>query len=236
MMYWEEQKKVKAEYQVPDDVQDVIFKINCKVIPMDHAQALSTALSESLLWLAEEPLAGIHLIHAAESGNGWIRPEITENAVLNLSKRTKLQLRLPKHRLDDAQKLVGSTIIVDGYELHIRESAPRKLTKSPIIFSRYVVSEDDDETAFLKSVQQQLSELGIKVRKMMCGKFHQHKLNTGMMSTRSLMIADLDVEDSVLLQQQGLGPDRLFGCGLFLAHKGIIAVDAESEKVQTNDF
>ncbi len=235
-MYWEEEKKTKPEYQVPDDIQDLIFKINCKSLPMDHAQGLSEALCNALPWLVEEPLAGIHLIHAAESGNGWIRPEITENEVLNLSKRTKLHLRLPKNRLEDAQILQGKTIMVDGHELGIRESAPRKLTKSPIIFSRYILTDDDDESAFLANVHEQLSVMGVKVRKMLCGKYHQHKIASGIMSTRSLMIADLEADESVLLQQQGLGPNRLFGCGLFLAHKGILAVDAESEKVQTKDF
>ncbi|VAW95646.1 hypothetical protein MNBD_GAMMA22-1826 [hydrothermal vent metagenome] len=236
MMYWEEEKKSKPEYQVPDDVQDLVFKINCKTIPLDHAQALSSALCKALPWLEAEPLAGIHLIHAAESGNGWIRPEISENEVLYLSKRTKLQLRLPKNRLNDAQKLHGMTISVDGYELDIRESASRKLTKSPIVFARYVITQSDDEAAFLKNIQRQLSEMGIKVRKMLCGKCHQHKLLNKVMSTRSLMIADLESEESVLLQQQGLSTGRLFGCGLFMAHKGIIAVDAESEKVQTKDL
>jgi CRISPR-associated protein Cas6 len=236
MMYWEEENKVKPEYQVPDDVQDLIFKIDCKVISLDHAQGLSTALCTALPWLQEEPLAGIHLIHAAESGNGWLRPEISDNEVLNLSKRTKLKLRLPKHRIKDAQKLQGSTIIVDEYKLNIRESASRKLTKSPIIFSRHVLSEDEDEAAFLSKVHQQLKDMGVKVRKMMCGKRCQHKLDSALMSTRSLMIAELEVEESVLLQQQGLGAGRLLGCGLFLAHKGIIAVNDENDKVQTKDF
>ncbi len=236
MMYWEEENKPKPEYQVPEDVQDLIFKIKCQAVPLDHAQALSNALCSVLPWLAQESLAGIHLIHAAESGNGWIRPEIAENEVLYLSKRTKLQLRLPKNRLIDAQKLHGTTITVDGYKLDIRESAPRKLTKSPIVFSRYVITENDDEAAFLKKAHQQMSELGIKVRKMLCGKYHEHQMASGLMATRSLMVADLEAEESVLLQQQGLGPGRLVGCGLFMAHKGIIAVDAESEKVQTKDF
>ncbi len=235
-MYWEEEKKVKPEYQVPDDVQDLIFKINCKVISLDHAQGLSSALCDVLPWLEQEPLAGIHLIHAAESGNGWLKPENIENAVLNLSKRTKLQLRLPQHRIKDAQKLEGVTIIVDDYKLHIRESSPRKLTKSPILFSRYVISESEDEAEFLSMVHKQLSDMGIKVRKMMCGKYRQHKLASNTLSTRSLMIAELDVEESVLLQQQGLGSSRLFGCGLFLAHKGIIAVNDTSDKIQTKDF
>jgi len=35
------------------------------------------------------------------------------------------------------------------------------------------------------------------------------------------MIADLEVEESLRLQQKGLGPYRYLGCGLFIPHKGI---------------
>ena len=50
------------------------------------------------------------------------------------------------------------------------------------------------------------------------------------LGARSLMIDGLDVTESVLLQQQGLGDGRKFGCGLFLPHKGIDAVNETQEK------
>jgi hypothetical protein len=36
-----------------------------------------------------------------------------------------------------------------------------------------------------------------------------------------LMIADLEIEESVRLQQSGLGPYRHLGCGVFIPHKDI---------------
>ena len=42
--------------------------------------------------------------------------------------------------------------------------------------------------------------------------------------TRSLMLADLTLEESLRLQQQGLGTHRHMGCGIFIPHKGIDAV------------
>jgi len=38
------------------------------------------------------------------------------------------------------------------------------------------------------------------------------------------MVADLEPEQSVRLQQIGIGPGRTIGCGLFIPHKGIAAV------------
>jgi hypothetical protein len=59
---------------------------------------------------------------------------------------------------------------------------------------------------------------------MLSGRGHTIRTPEGGIETRSLMIAELTVEDSVRLQQQGLGPGRKIGCGLFLPHKGIEAV------------
>ena len=41
------------------------------------------------------------------------------------------------------------------------------------------------------------------------------------LKTRSLMMADLTVEDAIKIQQKGLGPHRLLGCGVFILHKDI---------------
>ena len=42
--------------------------------------------------------------------------------------------------------------------------------------------------------------------------------------TRSLMLAELQPEESIRLQEDGLGPLRHMGCGIFIPHKGIEAV------------
>jgi hypothetical protein len=39
--------------------------------------------------------------------------------------------------------------------------------------------------------------------------------------TRSLMLADLDFEQSQLLQRRGIGPGRHHGFGLFVPHKAV---------------
>jgi hypothetical protein len=42
------------------------------------------------------------------------------------------------------------------------------------------------------------------------------------------MLADLTAEESLRLQQHGLGPGRYFGCGLFIPCKGIKTVRHET--------
>lgn len=229
-MFWKE-KTPEKPYVVPEDIVDLAFKINCKCLPLEHSRALSNALHEAMPWLEEEEHAGIHLIHGAESGNGWMRPEDPENEVLYLSRRTRMTLRLPQERLDQANELSGKKLDIDGYELEVGESSVKPLSTSGTIFSRYVISaEDESEEEFLNRIYQDLQVLDVAVSKLLCGKTHTLQGPEGPVFTRSVMLAELKVEDSVKLQQLGLGEGRKYGCGLFIPHKGIAAVKATDEE------
>lgn len=223
-MLWKENDE-QREYQVPDDIQDLAFRIDCPCLPLEHAHALSCALRGALPWLADEPRAGIHLIHGAESGNGWMRPEDPEREVLHLPRRARMTLRLPKERLDDAQALAGQVLDVAGYRLTVGEAVIKPLSAVPTIFARYVVdAQAGDEEGFVEAVAGEVRALGVAVRKLMCGRVHRLRTPAGEILTRSVMIADLDKRDAVLLQQRGVGPHRQLGCGLFLPHKGIAPI------------
>ena len=224
-MYWNDDKDKAPGFAIPDDVVDLAYKIGCPTIPLDHAHSLSSALLEALPWLSEEEYAGIHLIHGAASGNGWFRPEDTENELLHLSRRTRMRLRIPKHRLPEAQALSGETLDIEGHPLEIGKSDVFQLSSLPTLFSRYVITREElDETQFLEEVAEQLMALDIPCRKMLGGITHTLNFADGPVFTRSLMVADLEPEQSVRLQQVGLGEGRTRGCGLFLPHKGIEAV------------
>ena len=221
-MYWNDDTDKKAGFVVPDDVVDVAFRIACPTLPLDHAHALSSALLKVLPWLEDEDTAGIHLIHGAASGNGWFRPEDTENELLHLSRRTRMRLRVPRDRLQDAQALTGQSLDVEGHSLEIGKSDVSLLSSLPTLFSRYVLTRAElDEMQFLETVAEQLQALDIPGRKMLGGITHSMKFPEGQVFTRSLMVADLEPEQSVRLQQVGLGEGRTIGCGLFLPHKGI---------------
>jgi CRISPR-associated protein Cas6 len=182
-------------------------------------------LLQVLPWLADEETAGIHLIHGAASGNGWFRPEDTENELLHLSRRTRMRLRVPKDRLQDAQALSGQTLDVEGHPLAVGQSEVFMLSSLPTLFSRYVITDADlDETQFLEDAAKELKSMDIPCRKMLGGITHTMNFPDGQLFTRSLMVADLEPEQSVRLQQLGLGGGRAVGCGLFLPHKGIAPV------------
>lgn len=225
-MYWNDDNDRKPEFVIPDDVVDLAYRIGCPTIPLDHAHSLSSALLKILPWLAEEEHAGVHLIHGAASGNGWFRPEDTENELLHLSRRTRMRLRIPRNRLEDAQALTGQTLDIEGHPLEVGKSDVFLLSCQPTLFSRYVITREDlDETQFLEEAARQLKLLAIPGRKMLGGIAHTMNFPDGPVFSRSLMVADLEPEQSIRLQQVGLGEGRTIGCGLFLAHKGIKPVN-----------
>ena len=220
-MYWSEDSD-KSAVIVPDDIVDLAFAIDCPRLPVDHAYALSRALLQALPWLEAEDQAGIHLIHGAESGHGWQRPGDEARQLLQLSRRTRLVLRLPQVRVRDARKISGSTLSVGSFVMGIRAARVRPLSPLTTVFARYVVAhEQEDEDQFLQQAADELARMDIVVRKLLCGKSHRFRLPGETVFTRRLMVADLSVEDSVKLQQRGLGRGRKLGWGLFLPHKGM---------------
>ncbi len=227
-MFWEEKQDETTPYRVPDDVVDLVYSISCRCLPLDHAYSFSQAVRECLSWMDQEEQAGIHLIHGAESGNGWMRPEDTDNQLLHLSRRARMTLRVPKHRVDDARDLSGRTLDIDGYSLEVGDARVKLFSTLPTQFARYVVVPegigDDDEQAFMNYAAQQVRDLGIRVRKLLCGRAHAIRHPDGDLYTRSVMLADLETEEAVLLQQRGIGQHKKIGCGLFIPHKGIRAV------------
>jgi len=227
-MFWQDDTDKTPDFHVPDDVVDVLFAVQCRSLPLDHAHALSEAVLAVLPWLADERQAGVHPVHVAESGNGWYRPDDPDNEILHLSKRTKLAIRVPNHRMQDVRSLTGQSLDIAGNSMRVGDSKVRKFTAVSTVFSRYVLGVNgQSEQAFTQSQYETLTGvLKIKVKKMLCGKEHLINGPDGPLTTRSLMLAELELEDSIYLQQHGLGEGRTFGCGLFLPHKSIKAVNA----------
>jgi CRISPR-associated protein Cas6 len=222
IMFWQEEG-AETSFEVPEDVVDVMFSIRCKRLPVDHAYALSRAIADSLPWIEEQSGIGVHAVHVAGSQNGWERPEHSTDRHLIVSRRTKLVIRVPKQCTDALRRgLTGVTLDVSGCTLQVGEGRIRPLSRETTLFSRYVVTRPDhDEDDFLESAATELRTLGIPVRKALCGKTTPVSTPAGALQTRSLMLAGLSPEESVRLQELGLGPHRVMGCGIFIPHKGI---------------
>lgn len=211
------------------EVVDAVFAITCRSLPVDHAWALSQAVQAGLPWLAGEPGAGLHLVHGAASGSGWMRPA-GEGAMLQLSHRATLALRLPASRLTDAEQLCGREFDIAGCALRTGAMSVRPLSRITTLFSRCVVlAEALDEPAFLEAASREFQALGIESRRMLCGLTTALATPGETYQSRSLMLAGLTIEHSLELQRTGLGIGRLLGCGLFIPHKDIADLRSRTE-------
>ncbi|MFV2031580.1 MAG: type I-MYXAN CRISPR-associated protein Cas6/Cmx6 [Gammaproteobacteria bacterium] len=224
-MYWQENEDDPGSFQLSKDVVDLVFAIQCRTLPLDHGNALYRALIRHLPWLKDEPSAAIHQIHVAESSHGWNRPQDPSSELLWPSRRTRLVLRVPQHRVEDSHSLVDRTLDIDGHELTIGPAKQKMLSKLTTIFARYVdTGGTDQDQEFIQNMADILQQRKIHTKKMMSGLLVKHRTKDGYLLTRKLMLAGLSIEDSVRLQQQGIGDRQLMGIGIFLPHKGIDSV------------
>ena len=217
-MFWEDDDD--SSVRAPHDVIDVSFKIKGKTLAWDHADTLRSSLYTLLPWLSEQKNVGFYISLPMEEGNGWMRDDVAE-PTLYLSRRAKLVFRIHASLQDELQQLIGQILDLDGHQLEIGASQTKQLAPIDTVYSRHVVTTHDDEQQFLDQIYQELNAMGIKAKKMMCGRIRTINTENGQVTTRSLMIADIDKDDAILLQKKGLGKHLHWGCGLFMPFKSI---------------
>ena len=75
----------------------------------------------------------------------------------------------------------------------------------------------------MAAVERELSSLAIGGARV-CGKRGQMLVSGQVCHTFSLMLHALPPDQSLHLQQFGVGPHRVLGCGVFVPHKSAAAV------------
>jgi CRISPR-associated protein Cas6 len=114
------------------------------------------------------------------------------------------------------------TLQIGHQQVTLGSSVMRKLSTIGTVYARAICCDrEQSETDFLTEMAALLKQMNIKVSKMICGRCGEIRTADETIFTRALMVADLEAEESVALQQQGLGQGRMLGCGLFVPHKGI---------------
>ena len=196
-----------------DGTMDVVFPMDARTLPRDHAQALQQALCAQWPWLAAEPLAGIHPIKVVHG--------LGESALL--SQRVRLVLRVGAPRAAELLAFQGIALQVAGETLRLGAPHLRELPPHATLYAYRVAADSADELAFMAAVDRELGELGIGGVPV-CGLHHRMQVSGRPVDTFSLMLHQLAPQQSLLLQRCGVGPQRLLGCGLFVPHKSAAAV------------
>ncbi len=220
-MFWQESNQ-ENNFTSANNIYDAVFQISCSAIPVDHIYSLSNQITAILPWLKNEKYAGIHPIFIPLKAHGWQIPD-GDDAIAHIPKRSKLYIRIEKQKLADLNILVGEIFNIQGNSLEILKAlSPKKLIAHSSLFSRAIeCNKDLSEGDFLEKTFLELKEIGIKPKKMLAGLESKIKLADDKIYTRSLMITDLRAEESITLQQLGLGSYKLLGCGIFKPQKNI---------------
>ncbi|MBF0266945.1 MAG: hypothetical protein HQL46_16905 [Gammaproteobacteria bacterium] len=227
-MFWNEKDK-QADITQSDLVVDVSFKIECKQLPGDHIDFLYQALIYKFPWLTNDERISVQQLYLPASGNGWERGIHTTDNIIHLSKRTRLNIRLPKFLEHKIGELENTLLDINGYPLTIKQFKTYPIKTSDILVARfaYYCDTDNDEALFLQKAYQEITSRGIEVTKMLCGKAVPITINNKLITTRSLMIAELTKRQTIALQEKGIGDFYQLGCGLFVPQKGIKAVNTD---------
>lgn len=230
MNLWQQQPTPPS---VTAAMTDVIFRIKCTSLPVDHAQPLASAVIAHVPWLSEAAGAGVHPVHVAASQNGWQRPE--HNDVLNVSKRTRLTIRVSTQRAEElVEAMSGQRLQVAGHDLTIESGRVRNLVPAASLFSRHVFFPDidnleADEAPLVEATIRWCNERDFQPYKLLCGKLQTINTDDGPLLTRSVLLADVPADRSLVIQSDGIGHQRLLGCGIVLMHKDTGPVHAGAE-------
>jgi len=195
---------------------DLQFDLTGTTIPADNALILSESLQRLFPWLDEDGGTGIQHLKGAETNSG--------DTTLNINRRTKLFMRVPKSRVDDMQQLVGQTLDLAGHRLQIGDFKTREFSAFANIYAHFVDTGSASEEQFVQDVMRELDGHFQLRCGFICGRQQTLQSASGPIHGYSLMLHDVPPHKSLQLQDEGMGRNRLLGCGIFIPHKSIAPV------------
>jgi len=214
-MNWASWPEDKIEVYTPHMI-DLQFDLVGTTIPAENAQLLSDALLRLLPWMSNTAGSGIQHLKGAETNSG--------DATLNINRRTKLFLRVPRTRVDVMQQLVGQQLDLGGHSLEIGNFKTRDFSPFANIYAHFVDTGATTEEQFVQDVMRELDGHFQLRCGFICGKPQTLQSASGPLHGYSLMLHDIPPHKSLQLQDEGLGRNRLLGCGIFIPHKSIAPV------------
>lgn len=195
---------------------DVSYALRGQTLPRDNRQALALALERLVPWLADPSQAGVHHVNIVAG----------EGPTALLSRRARLVLRARRERVPELAPLQGATLDVGGFAVHLgHDPVVRELLPHGTLYAYAVATADDEELAFLGSIEEELKAMHVPCRPI-CGRRQLIDADGERLTGFSLMLDGLSPADSLRVLESGLGRHRRLGCGLFVPHKSAAAINA----------
>jgi CRISPR-associated protein Cas6 len=197
---------------------DLLFPVVGATVPTDHNYGLYGALSRLLPWVhdpasrvALAPLTGRYV------GHGEIQ----------LGPRSRLRVRLHAEDVPKVLSLAGCSIDVGGRPLRLGVPTVMPLEPAPTLIAHLVTFKNTEgPERFLAVARQKLDALGVggepgiplvqKGERANEPRRRVVRVKGCRIVGYPLQVAGLTAEESVLLQEHGLGGRLRIGCGLFV--------------------
>jgi CRISPR-associated protein Cas6 len=217
-------------------ILDYLFPLTSSIIPADHGYFLYCAVTGLL--------PKVHLTGAAaeDPDNPWARVAIhpiwgepAGTRSIRIERTSRLAIRAPHELRSEFLSLAGKSLRVGQATIRLGIPAPRFLAPSERLRSRLVVIKGFQEPeAFLGAARRQMQALGIQgelsipqrtaLRPVEGWKGSQGgaeirrtlQIRDKVVVGFALEVSGLSPQDSVRLQETGLGGRRRFGCGVFV--------------------
>ncbi len=190
---------------------DLAFRLTRSNIPVDHGYVLYAALSRIVPELHAAKAIGVQPIRGLYNGSGQ----------LQLSDSSRLVLRLPDGELRPYLKLAGKSLEVDDHRLIVGVPEVCSLLPVACLRARLVTIKGFlEKEAFLQAVQRQLRSLGLACQ-VRLGQRRTFRVKEKQVVGFEVAATGLTAEDSIRLQETGLGGRRKMGCGVFVPLGGL---------------
>lgn len=196
---------------------ELCFPVRGRCLPADHNYALFAACVHVIPEIRQQTALSILTIPGFADKQGKIL----------LTEQSCLRIRVPIPQISLIYKLAGKSIRLGIHEIQIGIPEIYTLKPAKRLRSRIVVIKGYSEPeSFLNAAQRQLENLEI------LGKLSIPVDKKGELSRKTLKvkrytivgftteISELNDDDSLKLQQWGIGGKRHLGCGYFLPCKG----------------
>ena len=200
---------------------DLVFPILGDTLPTDHGYLLYSALAHlEQSFHAASACLRFSLINGERGGKGLIR-------LLGCS---HLRMRLPAEQIGVVLPVTGQNLKVGDHSIRVGVPTVAPLTPACSLGAKVVTYKNAMEpTAFLKVTQRRLNEMGIGgepgIPLVQSGKSAGEprrkvvRIKGKVIVGFPLLIEGLTAEESLRLQEQGLGGRTRMGCGFFVPYR-----------------
>ena len=194
-----------------DHVVDLHFQLQGKQIDVDHGYALYGAISRVL------ENAGNQWLHAADDiGLVPVRGRYIGQGKLALGRGARFGLRLPAGRIYKVLPLAGKPLEINGDRFLVGTSTTSLLKPAAALSAPVVTTKNgEDESRFDEEIKRQLQSLGIR-GKATRGPRRIVTVKEKKVVGYSLLVSELSADESIRLQERGVGGRRKMGCGVFV--------------------